>query len=100
MNLKFRLPPRCAMLSTDPVTKLSIAITLCPRASSRSVKCEPRNPAAPVTTEVFCGCEDRLVPFGICRKYPEAQLSASYKSRTPLGICVMQQPGQLSHQPI
>src|SRR5437899_2287638 len=52
MNLKFGLPPRCAILSTAPVTKLSIAMTLCPRASSRSVKWEPRKPAAPVTTLV------------------------------------------------
>src|SRR5665213_4458538 len=54
MNLKFGLPPRCAMLSTLPVTKLSMPMTLWPRAKSKSVKCEPRNPAAPVTTEVSC----------------------------------------------
>src|SRR5271170_5255015 len=54
MNLKFLLPPRCEMLSTEPVTKLSRPMTLCPSDSSRSVKCEPRNPAAPVTTEVGC----------------------------------------------
>ena len=34
-----------------PVIKLSIAMTRCPSASSRSVRCEPRNPAPPVTTE-------------------------------------------------
>src|SRR5882724_869031 len=52
MNLKFGLPPRWEMLSTDPVTKLSMPITLWPRDSSRSVRCDPRKPAAPVTTEV------------------------------------------------
>src|SRR5450631_375014 len=51
MNLKFGLPPRCEMLSTEPVTKLSRPMTLWPRDNSRSVKCEPRNPAAPVTTD-------------------------------------------------
>src|SRR6266446_1765474 len=52
MNLKFGLPPRCEMLSTVPVTKLSMPMTLWPRARRRSVRCEPRKPAAPVTTEV------------------------------------------------
>src|SRR6266436_2855554 len=52
MNLKLGLPPRWAMLSTEPVTKLSMPMTLWPRARSKSVKCEPRKPAAPVTTEV------------------------------------------------
>jgi hypothetical protein len=40
------------MLSTLPVMKLSMAMTRWPRASSRSARCEPRKPAAPVTTEV------------------------------------------------
>ena len=40
------------MLARLPVIRLSIAITLCPSARSRSVRCEPRNPAPPVTTEV------------------------------------------------
>src|SRR5215471_12553501 len=52
MNLNRGLPPRCEMLSTVPVTKLSMPMALCPRASSRSTRCEPRKPAAPVTTEV------------------------------------------------
>src|SRR5262245_42401879 len=52
MNLKSGLPPRWAMLSTEPVTKLSMAMTLWPRASSRSTRWEPRKPAPPVTTEV------------------------------------------------
>ena len=43
------------MLSTEPVTKLSMPMTLWPRARSKSARCEPRNPAAPVTTEVGCG---------------------------------------------
>src|SRR5664279_4602584 len=59
MNLKFGLPPRCAMLSTLPVTKLSMPMILWPRASSRSTRCEPRKPAAPVTTEV--GCRGRRI---------------------------------------
>lgn len=42
------------MLSTVPVTKLSMPMTLWPRAISKSVKCDPKNPAAPVTTEVNC----------------------------------------------
>src|SRR5438132_560469 len=40
------------MLSTVPVTRLSMAITLWSRLSSKSTRCDPRNPAPPVTTEV------------------------------------------------
>src|SRR5207248_1142377 len=54
MNLKSGFPPKWAILSTEPVTKLSMPMTLCPRASNKSVKCDPRKPAAPVTTEVGC----------------------------------------------
>src|SRR5438067_4578458 len=39
------------MLAAFPVTKLSIAMTRCPSANRRSVRCDPRNPAPPVTTE-------------------------------------------------
>ena len=38
------------MLSTLPVTRLSMATTSSPRSSSASQRCEPRNPAPPVTT--------------------------------------------------
>src|SRR5580704_387083 len=54
MNLKSGLPPRWAILSTEPVTKLSMAMTLWPRARRRSHKWEPRKPAPPVMTEVGC----------------------------------------------
>src|SRR5690242_21796131 len=50
MKRKLPLPARCEMLFTVPVTRLSMPITRWPRLSSKSVKCEPRNPAAPVTT--------------------------------------------------
>src|ERR1035438_8975332 len=55
MNLKLGLPPRCEMLSTEPVTKLSRPMTLWPRDKTRSVRCEPRKPAAPVMTEMGLG---------------------------------------------
>src|ERR1017187_3933890 len=57
MNLKFRWPPSCAMLSPRPVTKLSRPMTLWPRARCRSVRCGPRQAAGPETTE---GGFDRL----------------------------------------
>src|SRR5258707_638461 len=53
MNLKSGLPARCSILSVLPVIKLSMAMTLNPSASNRSLKWEPRNPAPPVTTAVF-----------------------------------------------
>src|ERR1019366_9527165 len=51
------------MLSTLPVTKLSMPITLCPRDSSRSTRFEPRKPAAPVTTEVGRDCFEFVFCF-------------------------------------
>src|SRR3990172_1439821 len=50
MKRKSSLPARWAMLSTLPVTKLSIATTWWPSWSRRSQRCEPTNPAPPVTT--------------------------------------------------
>src|SRR5689334_15428293 len=38
------------MLAVSPVTRLSMQITRCPSATSRSQRCDPRNPAPPVTT--------------------------------------------------
>src|SRR2546425_4382666 len=61
MNRKLRWPARCATLSTLPVTRLSMAMTLWPRSNSRSTRCEPRNPAPPVTTDVGCCFPD--LPF-------------------------------------
>src|SRR5690242_655413 len=42
----------CAMFSSDPVSRLSTQITRCPSARRRSQRCDPRNPAPPVTTDV------------------------------------------------
>src|SRR5919197_4828387 len=42
----------CWMLARDPVSKLSTQITRWPRASSSSQRCDPRNPAPPVTRQV------------------------------------------------
>src|SRR5688572_15856091 len=42
----------CSMLASDPVSRLSTQMTRWPRPSSSSHRCEPRNPAPPVTREV------------------------------------------------
>src|SRR5215469_6706172 len=39
-----------------PVIRLSMAITRWPSASKRSVRCDPKKPAAPVTTETGWDC--------------------------------------------
>ena len=44
---------RCSRAS--PVSRLSMQITRCPRPSRCSQRCEPRNPAPPVTTQVVIG---------------------------------------------
>src|SRR4051794_39510149 len=49
-NTKPFSPKRWEMLSIDPVSRLSMATTSSPRASSASQRCEPRKPAPPVTT--------------------------------------------------
>src|SRR5262249_53211792 len=38
------------MFDASPVIRLSMQMTVCPSARSRSQRCEPRNPAPPVTT--------------------------------------------------
>src|ERR1019366_9208443 len=43
---------RCSMLASEPVSRLSTQMTRFPRASSSSHRCEPRNPAPPVTRQV------------------------------------------------
>src|SRR5664279_1906354 len=42
----------CSMFASDPVSKLSAQITLLPRASNSSHRCDPRKPAPPVTRHV------------------------------------------------
>src|SRR6476660_4161111 len=42
----------CSMFASEPVSRLSTQITRLPRASSSSHRCEPRNPAPPVTRHV------------------------------------------------
>ena len=44
---------RWPMFSSDPVSRLSMQITRLPRSSSSSHRCDPRNPAPPVTTQVL-----------------------------------------------
>ena len=41
---------RCRMLARLPLKKLSRQMTSCPSRSSRSHRCDPRNPAPPVTS--------------------------------------------------
>src|SRR4051812_41269174 len=49
-------PARCAMLSTLPVSRLSMPTTVQPRSSSVSDRCDPMKPAAPVMTALgMCG---------------------------------------------
>src|SRR2546421_398899 len=42
----------CSMFASEPVSRLSTQMTLFPRASSSSHRCEPRKPAPPVTRQV------------------------------------------------
>src|SRR5215217_3223511 len=48
----------CSMLAREPVSKLSTQITRCPRRSSSSQRCDPRNPAPPVTRQVAMAAQD------------------------------------------
>src|SRR3954469_25368641 len=42
----------CAMFFSDPVSRLSTQMTRWPRRRSSSQRCDPRNPAPPVTRQV------------------------------------------------
>src|SRR5687768_12811825 len=42
----------CSMFASEPVSRLSTQMTRCPRRRSSSLRCEPRNPAPPVTRQV------------------------------------------------
>src|ERR1017187_2591317 len=42
----------CSMFASEPVSRVSTQITRFPRRSSSSQRCEPRNPAPPVTKQV------------------------------------------------
>src|ERR1700751_4200364 len=67
INLKSGLPAKCAMLSGEPVTQLSTAITLNPSAIRRSLKWDPRNPPPPVTTATFFEEVDSNIRFKIVK---------------------------------
>ena len=55
MRLKRSWPSRCATLSFEPVERSSRQTTVSPRSSSRSHRCDPRNPAPPATTTRLTG---------------------------------------------
>lgn len=67
------------MFAMLPVIRLSIPITRWPSASRRSVRCEPRNPAPPVTTEIGCGFA------GIAKQYLRAgdRIARRFLRRAP-----------------
>ena len=43
------LPNKCSILRFDPVKRLSTQTTSCPISIRRSIRCEPKKPAPPVT---------------------------------------------------
>src|SRR3954447_2568041 len=49
----------CSTFVSDPVSRLSTQITRWPLASRWSQRCDPRNPAPPVTSEV--GIRERVL---------------------------------------
>src|SRR5689334_4496273 len=48
-------PRRCSILRSEPVSRLSIQMTRSPRRTNSSHRCDPRNPAPPVTRQVAIG---------------------------------------------
>src|SRR3954447_15014321 len=57
---------RCAMLSSEPVSRLSMQMTRFPRRTSSSHRCDPRNPAPPVTRQVAIGTPGYLDERRFC----------------------------------
>src|SRR3954451_7688537 len=52
----------CSMLFSDPVSRLSTQMTRWPRRRSSSHRCDPRNPAPPVTRQVAMDAQG--TPYG------------------------------------
>src|SRR4051794_41508758 len=86
-------PRRCAMLASDPVSKLSTQITRCPRASSSSHRCEPRKPAPPVTTHVL------ISPEGYPLDRKSTRLNSSHPSISYAVFCLKKKNKPSHHTP-
>src|SRR5687767_7454076 len=85
-----------AMLARDPVSKLSTQMTRWPRPSSSSQRCDPRNPAPPVTRQVAmsaAGYRGLSGPCGLERLLADAQLDE-------VGAPVLAQGEALVGQPL
>ena len=54
----------CSMFWSEPVSRLSRQITRWPLASRWSHRCEPRNPAPPVTMQVLMGAAEHSAAVG------------------------------------
>src|SRR6476620_9896616 len=75
------------MFASDPVSRLSTQITRCSRRSSSSHRCEPRNPAPPVTRQVAIpavygpasvdACRPDVTRLDVTREYVRATLLAA-----------------------
>src|SRR5207248_8132695 len=67
------------MFSSEPVSRLSMQITRQSRASRYSQRCDPRNPAPPVTTAVLTGSILRLEELAT----PHYRAPARRRAETP-----------------
>src|SRR5687768_18477677 len=75
-----------AMLAREPVSKLSTQITRWPRRSSSSHRCDPRNPAPPVTRQVAmsaAGYRQLTGPRGLERLLADPELDQIVALRLP-----------------
>src|SRR5919112_4253733 len=84
----------CAMLRSEPVSKLSTQMTRCPRRSSSSQRWDPRKPAPPVTSDV--GMPASLVPGRLEMALLEVGVGRVDPLAHPLGEAGARQP--LPHQ--
>src|SRR2546428_4353327 len=88
-----------AMLSVEPVTRLSMQTTSAPWARRNSERWEPMNPAPPVTstrTAAASGRQDRLAPDGVVL---EAETSHALRL-VEVAAVEDQGPSQQSAQPL
>src|SRR5215207_4576845 len=86
---------RCAMFAVAPVRRLSIPMTVCPRSSSVSERCDPMNPAAPVMTILDIGLYSFQLPAASFQL--ETEMCALDGSELSVGSCAIARPDERFH---
>src|SRR4051794_36169222 len=86
----------CSMFRSDPVSRLSTQMTRWPRRRSSSHRCEPKNPAPPVTRQVDMSRLDygsRAGDFAESGRFPAHRLALASLAQVALAQPGVEGPG-------